>query len=179
MSDEERAAAQALLAKAHGAAALELASVATFSLLGALLGGLAGAALVALAGSLLHLPYGHWVASGITTFAIVGALFVAWMSWGPMRARLEKTRPLEEDLATGFVEVLDIEAFIAWSEFAAVPTFTLDVAEPTLLSVHGAALAEAVAQGRFPCRKFLLVRLPVTKVALSVEPRGERLPVRA
>jgi hypothetical protein len=179
MTEEERAAARALLGRAHAASALELATVATFSLLGALLGGLAGAALITLAGSLLHLPYGHWVATGVTTFAILGALLVAWMSWGPMRARLEKTRPLEEDLATGFVEVLDVEAFIAWSEFAAVPTFTLDVGEPTLLSVHGAALADAVAAGRFPCRQFFLVRLPVTKVALSVEPRGAPLPVRA
>jgi hypothetical protein len=52
------------------------------------------------------------------------------------------------------------------------------VAEAEKLLVRGQALSSFVEAGTFPCKRFTVVRLPVTKHVLAVEPRGEPLPVR-
>lgn len=178
MTEEERLRAQAIHDAEVPGIASEVFAAAGSLVVGAMLGGFAGTVLIVIAWSILSLPTGLWVVQGQATFALLGAVYAGWTVFAPRRARREKTRPLQDDVADGVVEVLDVEAFIAWSEFDAVPAFSLDIADEKPLLVRGAALAEAVSAGAFPCRKFRLVRLPSSKHALSVEPRGEPLPVR-
>jgi hypothetical protein len=179
MTDEERARAQALLAQELPRLVVEGATGAIFIVFGLMLGALTGTIVIVFASSILGLPFGGWMRHGQATFALLGGALATWAVWAPYGARREKVRPLEEDVAAGIVEVLEVEAFIAWAEPDAVPAFTLDVAEAAPLVVRGEALAAAAADGRFPCRRFRLVRLPVTKHAVALEPQGDPLPIRA
>lgn len=179
MTDDERARARKLLEHELPHPIAEAATGCIFTIFGVVLGGFAGAILVALASALLSLPSGQWALNGVGTFALLGGARAAWWIWSSWRARVERARPLAQDVEAGIVEVLEVEAFIAWADFDSVPAFTLDVADERPLTVRGEGIAAAVAAGTFPCRRFRLVRLPATKHALSVEPRGEPLPVRA
>jgi hypothetical protein len=179
MSDDERRRAKSLRESATIDTLSVFASGFIFAIFGGLLGALGGAIAMVITARLLELPFGQWIPHGLATFAILGAAYAGWSVWIPYRAQRAEERPLEEDVEGGVVEVLDVEAFIAWDEGGRVPGFSFDVGDGTPLVVRGDALRDAVGTGAFPCRRFTVVRLPVTKHALSVEPRGEPLPVRA
>ncbi|MEZ0229398.1 MAG: hypothetical protein ACAI25_12285 [Planctomycetota bacterium] len=179
MTDDERLRARRILRLTPGDTAQEILAAIVTAIFAGFLGGFAGAILLAFATNILGLGFGPWVSHGVGTFALIAAALVLLIAYRSSVLRREEWRPLVEDIASGIVEVLDVEAHVAWSEKDRVPCFLLDVAAEQLLHVKGECLLPLVEAGTFPCRRFLLVRLPATKRLLSVEPRGEPLPVRA
>ncbi len=175
MNDGERARARTIFAREKGnIVGLVLASAGLVAV-SAGLGVQIGAVLAAFVAQVLPIPFDRWLG----TFAVLGATIATFEVVQLERGRRERTRPLAEDVAGGIVEVLDVEAFVAWSHKDRVPSFLLDTGTEQQLHVKGDVLLPLVAAGSFPCRRFLLVRLPVTKKLLALEPKGEPLPVRA
>ncbi len=179
MTGEERETAETLLAETLIPRAELAVSGCVLSLVGAIVGFFAGAIL--LSAALIVGPFapGDWTWKGLATFAVVGLAFALSRVLAPIFRRNDQAERLAEDVHGGIVEVLDVEAFIAWREIDREPAFTFDVAGEQPFHAKGSVLAPLVAQGTFPCRRFTLVRLPSSRVALACEPRGEPLPPRA
>ena len=178
MTGEERETAETLLSESRVPRAELAVSGCVLSLGGALLGFFAGAIL--LSAFLIVGPFapGDWTWRGLATFAVVGLGLALSRVLTPFFRRNERVERLAQDVHGGIVEVLDVEAFIAWREIDRDPAFTFDVAGVEPLHVKGAVLAPLVEQGTFPSRRFTLVRLPSSRVTLACEPRGEPLAPR-
>jgi hypothetical protein len=177
MTEEERATAVSLLGETRLRFSQLAGSSCLLSLLGATVGFFGGTIL--LVPFLGALGSGSNMFKGQLTFAVVGLGFALSKALAPVFRRNDRTERLAEDVHGGFVEVLDVEAFIAWREIDREPAFTFDVAAEQPFYAKGAALAPLVVAGTFPCRRFTLVRLPSSRIALACEPRGEPLVPRA
>jgi hypothetical protein len=179
MTAEERETAETLLAETRVPRAELAVSGCVLTLVGALVGFFVGAILLAAILIIGSFPPGDWTWKGLATFAVVGLAFALSKVLAPLFRRNDRAERLAEDVHGGIVEVLDVEAFIAWREIDREPAFTFDVAGEQPFHTKGAVLAPLVEQGTFPCRRFTLVRLPSSRVPLACEPRGEPLPPRA
>ncbi len=173
MTDAEREIARALDTSSLAAI---LGEGCLTAVLAGVVGLFAGAIVDVIVSELFRLPGGPWMTHGMITFGLLG---VAWALWTVWKSHRKQTTELRDDIEGAIVEVLSVEAFIAWEERDSVPAFLFDVAEASQLSVRGEALVELVRAKKFPCRSFGLVRLPATRRLLSVDPRGEYLPPRA
>jgi hypothetical protein len=177
MTEDERLRAKTLLTR-HGWTVRHVVASAILLVLAALIGAFTGGAAMAIASQAVTIPFA-WANRGIGSFAVLGTIAMAWWIVFVSRDRREGGPSLSDDVASGVVEVLEVEAFIAWADKDRVPSFLLDVAAEQPLHVKGECLLPLVEAGTFPCRRFTLVRLPATRKLLSLEPRGEPIPVRA
>jgi len=179
MTDDERRTARALLADARPGLIELIVQGLVQSFVAATVAALGGAVLMAIALQVTRLQAGDWTLKAYGSFAILGAAWGIFTAGLSFRVKSEKAGRLADDVSAGVVEVLEVEAFIAWREIDREPAFSFDVAGEQPFFTKGAVLAPLVAEGKFPCRRFTLVRLPGTRVPVACEPKGEPLAPRA
>lgn len=176
MTEDERRTARELLDAGSPSVGGTVARAVFVGLYGATMALFGGTIVLSIAIFVARLTFAAWVVKAQATFALLGLAYALWNVRRKHARSKAKVARLEEDVANGVVEVLDVEAFIAWEEIdREAPAYSFDVAEAQPFFTKGTVLAPLVAAGRFPCRRFTLVRLPGSKVPLACEPRGEPL----